>query len=146
MATNKTFSAKAGETNQQWYVVDAEGKTLGRLATAVAKIIIGKHKPIYTPHVDTGDMVVVTNAAKVRVTGNRLTDKKYYRRSLYAGGGIKEKNLRDVLADQPERAIREAVWGMIPHGRLGRKMINKLKVYGGSDHPHKANNPKEMSI
>ena len=106
---------------------DAEGVTLGRLASQVAKIIVGKHKPMYTPHVDCGDYVVVINAQKIRVTGNKMTEKMYQRHSLY-DSGFKESNLRDVLAKKPERVIKEAVWGMIPHSRLGRQQIKKLKV------------------
>ncbi|MGQ9903640.1 MAG: 50S ribosomal protein L13 [Anaerolineae bacterium] len=129
-----------------WYVVDAEGHTLGRLATKIARIIMGKHKPIYTPSLDCGDFVVVINASKIKVTGNRLTEKKYYRHSMYAGSGLKEETLQTVLARRPERVIREAVWGMIPHGRLGRRMITKLKVYGGSEHPHAAQQPAKLEL
>ena len=144
MVSNKTYSAKATDITKAWWIVDADGQTLGRLATRVAKVIMGKHKPIYTPHVDTGDFVVVTNAGKITGTGNRLTEKKYYRHSMYGGAGIKEESLRDLLARNPEKAIRLAVWGMIPKGRLGRRMITKLKVYSGTEHPHKAQVPKEL--
>lgn len=147
MKAQKTYVAKAAEAreSQAWHVVDAEGKTLGRLATSIAKVIIGKHKPTYTPHVDTGDYVVVVNASKLRVTGNRLTEKFYARHSLFHGG-FRADILRDLLVRNPEKVIKSAVWGMIPHGRLGREMIKKLKVYGGSDHPHAAQNPEPMTV
>lgn len=147
MRTIKTYMAKPEEAraNQQWYVVDAEGVTLGRLASQVAKVIEGKHKPMYSPHVDCGDYVIVVNAQKIRVTGDKMTEKKYQRHSLYPGG-FKEDSLRDLLARNPERVIREAVWGMIPHGRLGRKMIKKLKVYGGPEHEHSAQKPQPLEI
>lgn len=147
MKTSKTYMAKPEEAraNQTWYVVDAEGATLGRLASQVANLIIGKHKPMYSPHVDCGDYVIVINAQKIRVTGNKMTEKMYRRHSLYSGG-FKEANLRDVLQRNPERVIREAVWGMIPHGRLGRKMIKKLKVYGGPEHEHIAQKPQPFQL
>lgn len=146
--TRKTYVAKPDEVmaSKTWYVVDAEGQTLGRLATKIAKVIMGKHKPIYTPSLDCGDFVVVVNASKIRVTGNRLTEKKYYRHSMHAGAGLKEETLQTALAKHPERVIREAVWGMIPHGRLGRRMITKLKVYGGSEHPHAAQQPTRLEL
>ena len=131
--------------SQRWYVVDAEGVTLGRLASQVARIIEGKHKPMYSPHVDCGDYVIVVNAQKIRVTGDKMTEKKYQRHSLYPGG-FKEESLRDLLARRPERVIRDAVWGMIPHGRLGRRMIKKLKVYGGPEHEHSAQKPQPLEI
>ena len=147
MNSQKTYVAKAAEAaaGQAWHVVDADGKTLGRLATSIAQVIIGKHKPTYTPNVDTGDFVVVVNAQKIRVTGNRLTEKFYARHSLY-NGGVRSDILRDLLARDPEKVIRSAVWGMIPHGRLGRQMIKKLKVYGGAEHPHAAQKPAAMSV
>ncbi len=131
--------------SRRWYVVDAAGVTLGRLASQVARIIVGKHKPIYSPHVDCGDYVVVVNAQKIRVTGDKMTEKKYQRHSMYPGG-FKEESLRDLLARHPERVIRLAVWGMLPHGRLGRKMIKKLKVYGGPEHEHAAQKPQPLEI
>jgi len=131
--------------SRRWYVVDAAGVTLGRLASQVARIIEGKHKPIYSPHVDCGDYVIVVNAQKIRVTGDKMTDKKYQRHSMYPGG-FKEERLRDLLARRPERVIRLAVWGMLPHGRLGRKMIKKLKVYGGPEHEHAAQKPQPLEI
>ncbi len=147
MRTIKTYMAKPEEAraSRRWYVVDAAGVTLGRLASQIAKVIEGKHKPMYSPHVDCGDYVIVVNAQKIRVTGDKMTEKKYQRHSMYPGG-FKEENLRDLLARNPERVIREAVWGMIPHGRLGRKMIKKLKVYGGPAHEHSAQKPQPLEI
>jgi large subunit ribosomal protein L13 len=147
MKQYKTYMAKPDEArkNQQWHVVDAEGKTLGRLATQVAKIIMGKHKPTFTPHVDTGDYVVVVNASKINVTGKRMTEKMYVRHSQYSGG-FKQINLRDLLQTKPERVVKDAVWGMIPKGRLGHKMIKKLKVYGGAEHEHAAQKPKALEL
>jgi large subunit ribosomal protein L13 len=144
MVSNKTYNANAATVVKGWWVIDAEGQTLGRLASKIAKVVMGKHKPTFTPNVDCGDFVIVTNAKKVAVTGNRLTEKKYYQHSMYAGAGIKEENLRDMLQRNPDKAIRLAVWGMIPKGRLGRRMITKLKVYGDSEHPHKSQMPKEL--
>jgi len=147
MVTNKTYAASAADIKKNWYVVNADGQTLGRLSSKIAKIIIGKHKPLYTPNIDCGDFVVVVNASKIKVTGKRWNDKKYYRHSTYTGGGLKVEALGDLIAaGKAEKVIRAAVWGMIPHGRLGRQMITKLKVYGGSDHPHASQNPKEMAL
>ena len=148
MIEKKTYVAKPEEAqaDQVWYVVDAEGKTLGRLASTIAKLIIGKHKPSYTPSVDCGDYVVVINAAKIKVTGNRLTEKMYVRHSMYAGAGLKQVPLKRVLELRPERALRQAVWGMIPHGSLGRRMLTKMKVYGGNEHPHAAQQPKALDL
>jgi large subunit ribosomal protein L13 len=147
MKQYKTYMAKPEEAraDQKWHVVDAEGQTLGRLSTQIAKIIMGKHKATWTPHVDTGDFVVVINAAKVKVTGNRMTEKFYHSHSLH-NGGLTSINLRDLLAKKPERVIRDAVWGMIPKGRLGHKMIKKLKVYGGAAHDHAAQRPQPLEI
>ena len=133
----KTFSAKAHEVERDWYIVDADGKTLGRMATEIARRLRGKHKAEFTPHVDTGDYIVVINAEKVRVTGNKLADKMYYRHTGYIGN-LKEKNLETLLAEHPERAIEYAVKGMLPRSRLGRAVYRKLKVYAGSEHPHEA--------
>ncbi|HEY52870.1 MAG TPA: 50S ribosomal protein L13 [Caldilineae bacterium] len=141
----KTYSAKAEDIERTWYVVDAEGKTLGRLATEVARILRGKHKPIYTPHVDTGDYVIIVNADKIRVTGKRLDQKKYYRHSGYMGG-LKETTLRTMLDKHPERVLQLAVKGMMPKNRLGRKMYRKLKVYAAPDHPHAAQNPQPLEL
>jgi len=147
MKQYKTYMAKpeVARASQKWYVIDADGVTLGRLASKVAHIIIGKHKTLYSPNVDCGDYVVVINATKIQVTGKKMTEKTYARHSLYAGG-FKESNLRDVLASKPERAIKEAVWGMIPHSRLGKKMIKKLKVYGGAEHEHAAQKPEALKV
>ncbi len=141
----KTLSAKPHEIERTWYVVDAEGKTLGRLATEVARILRGKHKPIYTPHVDTGDYVIVINADKVRVTGNRLDQKMYYRHSGYMGG-LKTVSLRRMLETHPERVIEHAVKGMLPKNRLGRQMYKKLKVYASPEHPHQAQKPQPLEL
>ncbi|NLN21490.1 MAG: 50S ribosomal protein L13 [Syntrophomonadaceae bacterium] len=141
----RTYMAKAGEVQRKWYLIDADGKTLGRLATEVARILRGKHKAIYTPHVDTGDHVIVINAAKVKVTGKKYTDKLYYRHTGYPGG-IKVTNFADLLRRRPEQVIEKAVWGMIPHNRLGRKVFKKLRVYPGPDHPHAAQKPEVWEI
>ncbi|AEI15589.1 ribosomal protein L13 [Flexistipes sinusarabici DSM 4947] len=135
----KTTWAKKDE-NRNWYTVDVEGKTLGRVASQIAKILIGKHKPEYTPFIDTGDFVVVINAEKIRVTGKKLSDKKYYRHSGYLGG-LKEKNLEQMLTDKPEEVLKLAVKRMLPKNRLGRQMLKKLKVYAGESHPHEAQKP-----
>jgi len=141
----KTYSAKPNEIEQKWYVVDAEGKTLGRLSTEIARILRGKHKPIYTPHIDTGDYVIVINADKVRVTGKRLDQKIYYRHSGYMGG-LTAISLRRMLETHPERVIEHAVKGMLPKNRLGRQMYKKLKVYASPDHPHKAQQPQPLEL
>lgn len=141
----KTFSAKPHEVERQWFVVDAQGQTLGRLATQVATILRGKHKPIYTPHVDCGDYVIVVNANQIHVTGQKLDQKMYYRHSGYPGG-LKQITLRRRLETHPERVIESAVRGMLPKNRLGRKMFKKLKVYAGSDHPHEAQQPKMLDL
>jgi len=141
----KTYMAKPEEIKREWFVVDAAGKTLGRLASEIAKILRGKHKPYYTPHLDCGDYVVVINAEKVKVTGKKLTDKIYYRHSGYMGG-LKEIPLGKMLAEHPERVIELAVKRMLPQNRLGRKMLKKLKVYAGENHPHQAQKPKRLEI
>lgn len=141
----KTYSAKAGEVEQGWYVVDAQGKVLGKLATQIAARLRGKHKPEYTPHVDTGDYVVVVNAAKVRVTGRKAEDKVYYNHSGYPGG-MKRTTFAKLQARKPERALQRAVKGMLPKGPLGYAMLRKLKVYGGATHPHAAQQPKTLEI
>ena len=141
----KTVSAKPETVKRDWYVVDADGKTLGRLATELARRLRGKHKPIYTPHVDTGDYLVVVNAEKVAVTGKKLTDKMYHRFTGYIGN-LKTTSLRDMLASHPERAIEIAVKGMLPKNPLGRAMFKKLKVYKGADHPHAAQQPQALDI
>jgi len=141
----KTFSAKAHEVNRDWYVVDAEGKTLGRLATEIARRLRGKHKPIYTPHVDTGDYIIVVNADKVHVTGRKATDKMYYHHTGYIGS-LKSANFEKMQEKAPGRVIELAVKGMLPKNPLGRAMFRKLKVYGGPDHQHAAQQPKTLSI
>ena len=137
----KTYNAKPGEIARDWYLVDAEGKTLGRLATQIAERLRGKGKAVYTPHVDTGDFVVVVNAEKIQVTGTKLDDKMYYRHSGYPGG-LKVRPLRDQLERRPTEVLRKAVKGMLPRNRLGRQQITKLKIYAGPDHPHEAQAPK----
>ena len=139
----KTWNAKPGEIERRWYVVDAEGKTLGRLATQIADTLRGKSKPQYTPHVDTGDFVVVVNAEKIRVTGNKLADKRYYRHSGYPGG-LRTRTLAEMLERRPEEVIRLAVKGMLPRTRLGRQQLRKLRIYAGPDHPHQAQRPKPI--
>ncbi len=140
-----TYMAKANEVERKWYVVDASGQTLGRLASEVASIIRGKHKPQFTPHVDTGDFVVVINADKVVLTGKKLQNKKYYRHSLYAGG-LKVTVAQDMLKNNPERMIELAVHGMLPKTRLGQTLKTKLKVYAGSEHPHSAQQPEVWTL
>ena len=141
----KTFSAKPGEIKREWFVVDAQGQTLGRLATRVATILRGKHKPIYTPHVDCGDYVIVVNADKINVTGQKLDKKLYYRHSMYPGG-LRQVSLRRQLQIHPDRIVEAAVRGMLPKNRLGRKMFKKLKIYAGPDHPHQAQQPKSLEL
>jgi len=139
----KTYSAKPVDIMQDWYVIDASGQTLGRLATRVATVLLGKHKPRYTPHLDCGDNVVVVNAEKIIVTGAKLEDKKYYRHTGYPGG-IKEINLADLLERHPARAIENAVAGMLPKNRLQDVHLERLKVYAGAEHPHAGQNPKPL--
>lgn len=141
----KTISVGARDVERGWYVIDAASETLGRLATEVARRLRGKHKPAYTPHVDTGDYIVVVNAEKVRVTGAKRTDKIYYRHSGYPGG-IKATRFSDLIARHPERAIRLAVKGMLPRNPLGRACYRKLRVYAGPDHPHAAQQPKPLVV
>ncbi|GAB6932390.1 50S ribosomal protein L13 [Calditerricola satsumensis] len=141
----RTYMAKKGEVERKWYVVDAAGQTLGRLASQVAAILRGKHKPQYTPHVDTGDFVIVINAEKVVLTGKKLDKKVYYRHSGYPGG-LKKTTAREMLQNKPEEMIERAVWGMLPKNRLGRKLIKKLKVYRGSEHPHQAQKPEVLEL
>jgi len=141
----KTFMAKPQEVERKWYVIDASGKTLGRLASEVAKILKGKHKPIYTPHVDTGDHVIVINAEKIHLTGKKLDQKLYRKHSLYPGG-LKEITYRELMKKKPDLAVYEAVRGMLPHNSLGRKMIKKLRVYAGPNHNHEAQKPEMLEI
>jgi len=137
MKQMKTYSLKGGEIEKHWHVVDANGQTLGRLATQVANLLMGKHKPTYSRHLDMGDYVVVVNAEKIRVTGNKLQDKKYYRHTGYMGG-LKERTLGTMLQRRPGRVVELAVRGMLPRNRLGRQLYRHLKVYAGPDHPHEA--------
>jgi large subunit ribosomal protein L13 len=137
----RTYMAKQDEVQRKWYLIDAEDKTLGRMATEVARILRGKHKPTFTPHIDTGDHVIVVNAEKVKVTGNKFKDKQYYRHTGYPGG-LKVINFAALISKKPEQVIEKAVWGMIPHNRLGRSVIKKLRVYRGPNHPHAAQSPE----
>ncbi len=141
----KTFMAKAEEVQSKWYVVDAEGKTLGRLASTVAHILRGKHKPTFTPNLDCGDHVIIINADKVVLTGKKLTDKIHYTHSMYPGG-LKAVSYGKLLQSKPEYALTKTIWGMLPHNRLGRQMIKKLRVYRGSEHPHQAQQPENLEI
>jgi large subunit ribosomal protein L13 len=141
----KTFSAKPAEVRRDWYVVDASGKTLGRLSTEIARRLRGKHKPEYTPHVDTGDYIVVVNAEKIRVTGNKLKDKMYHHHTGYIGN-LKSTNLETLLDEHPERALQYAVKGMLPKGPLGRKMLGKLRVFAGPEHNHAAQQPIPLDV
>ncbi|NPA15442.1 MAG: 50S ribosomal protein L13 [Deferribacteres bacterium] len=141
----KTYMAKQGEVEKKWYLVDAKDKTLGRLATQIAIILMGKHKPNYSPHVDCGDFVVVINADKVKLTGNKLDKKVYYWHTGYLGG-IKSRTARQMLEEKPEFLIYHAVKGMLPKNNLARRMLKKLKVYAGENHPHVAQNPEPIEI
>ena len=140
----KTYYPKPGDVTRDWYVVDADGQNLGRLATKVARTLLGKDKPQFTPGVDIGDFVVIINAEKITVTGKKLDDKFYYRHSGYPGG-LKKISLRNQLEKFPDRVIRSAVWGMIPHNRYGRRLMRKLKIYAGPKHPHAAQKPKQLA-
>lgn len=141
----KSYCAKPNEVQQDWLLVDAEGQTLGRLAVEIAHRLRGKHKPVFTPHVDTGDFIVVINAEKVKLTGKKLEDKKYYRHTGYPGG-IRETNAAKMLATKPTDILTIAVKGMLPKNSLGRKMLSKLKVYTGSAHPHQAQQPQPLEL
>ena len=141
----KTFSAKSHEVQRDWYIVDATGQVLGRVATEIARRLRGKHKPIFTPHVDTGDYIVVVNAEKLRVTGNKAKDKLYHRHTTYPGG-IRTTNFEKLQAKHPERVLHMAVKGMLPKGPLGYAMLRKMKVYAGAEHPHTAQQPKQLQI
>jgi len=142
---DKTYVTRSKDVQREWYVVDAAGQTLGRLAARVARILRGKHKPTYSPSVDTGDFVIVVNAEKIHVTGRKLDQKIYYRYSGYPGG-LKEITLRNLLQRHPTRVIEHAVRGMLPKNRLGRQMFKKLKVYAGPDHPHAAQQPEQLEL
>jgi large subunit ribosomal protein L13 len=143
--TMKTYMANPDQLEKKWYVVDASGKTLGRLASEVAKVLRGKNKPEFTPFVDTGDYVIVVNCEKIKVTGKKLDQKVYYRHSEYVGS-LKETTLKEMLAKHPERVIKLAVQGMLPKGPLGRQMLTKLHVYAGAEHPHAAQKPEELTF
>ena len=145
MLTKSTSIAKPQQIDKKWYVVDAEGKTLGRLCSEVAKVLTGKNKPCYTPNIDTGDYVIVINAEKIHLTGNKLLDKKYYRHTGYPGGR-KEVIYKDLIANKPEFVIEKAVKGMLPKNKLGRAQFKKLKVYAGSEHEHAAQKPEVLDI
>ena len=140
-----TFMAKPSNVERQWYVIDAQGLTLGRLASQVAMILRGKNKPTFTPHIDTGDYVIVVNASEMKLTGKKLDQKIYFRHSEYVGGA-KYTKLRDMIAKKPEFVVEHAVRGMIPHGALGDKMFKKLHVYAGPEHPHAAQKPEELTL
>ncbi|HID96029.1 MAG TPA: 50S ribosomal protein L13 [Candidatus Latescibacteria bacterium] len=141
----KTYVVRGGDVERKWFLVDAEGKILGRLATRVAHILRGKHKPIYSPHLDVGDHVVIINADKIRLTGRKVNQKEYYRHTGYPGG-LKVTYLSKLLAEKPERVVERAIRGMLPHNRLGRKMFKKLKVYAGAEHPHLAQRPEPLDL
>ena len=141
----RTRAIRAGEIERRWYVVNAADQTLGRLASRIAQVLKGKHKPTYSTHLDVGDFVIVVNAEKVRTTGRKLEQKKYYRHSGYPGG-LRTDTLRTVLATRPERVIERAVRGMLPHNKLGADMLRKLKVYPGPDHPHEAQRPSDLAL
>ena len=141
----RTFTQKQEEIERNWYIVDAEGETLGRLASRIAPILKGKHKPVYTPHLDCGDFVIIVNAEKVRVTGRKMDQKLYHRHSGYPGG-LRSISLKDQLAKHPERVLQAAIRGMLPKNRLGRRMLKKLKVYAGDSHPHQAQQPRPLEL
>ena len=141
----KTFMQRKEDVQRDWYVVDAEGQTLGRLASKVANVLRGKHKPTYTPHVDGGDYVIIVNAEKIVLTGNKLNDKIYYNHSRYTGG-LRERTAKEMVEKYPVEMIERAVKGMLPKGRLGRQMYKKLFVYEGENHPHSAQKPKELKV
>jgi len=141
----KTFSAKNHDIDRNWYLVDAQNKTLGRLSTEIASRLRGKHKPIYTPHVDTGDYIVVVNASKIRVTGNKMTDKMYYKHTGYIGN-LKSENLATMLEKYPERVLMKSVRGMLPKSKLGNAMIKKLRVFAGPEHTHIAQQPEPLEL
>ncbi len=141
----KTFNVKKEDISKDWFVMDGQGKILGRLASEIARRLRGKHKPIYTPHVDTGDFVIVVNAEKIRLTGNKLADKLYYRHSGYPGG-LKQITAGKLLAEKPEEVLKIAVRGMLPKNTLGRAMLKKLKIYSGPEHPHDAQCPRVLEI
>jgi len=139
----KTIFVKPKDIERKWWLVDADGKTLGRLASRISTVLRGKHKPVYAPHMETGDYVVVVNAEKVKITGNKREQKVYYRHSGYPGG-LKTTSLKDMMDKYPDRVVRQAVWGMLPHNRYGRHLLKRLRIYAGNDHPHQAQNPQRI--
>ena len=141
----KTFILRKEDVERKWYVVDADGQILGRLASKIASILRGKHKETFTPHIDMGDHIVVVNADKIRVTGRKAEQKTYYRHTGYPGG-LRTEKYEKIIQEHPDRIIRRAVWGMLPHNRLGRKLIKKLKIYASPEHPHQAQRPEVMTI
>ncbi|MBC8414453.1 MAG: 50S ribosomal protein L13 [Nitrospira sp.] len=141
----KTLFAKKTDVDRKWYVVDADDQVLGRLASQVATVLRGKHKATFTPHTDTGDFIVIVNAGRVRLTGNKMQQKAYYHHTGYPGG-IRKEMVKDILKDKPERVIESAVRGMLPKNKLGRQLFSKLKVYGGPDHPHQSQNPEKLIL
>ncbi len=145
MSVEKTYIPKAADIQPQWYLFDAEGQNLGRLATRIAAVLLGKHMPNYTPGMHMGNYVVVINCERVRVSGQKMRDKFYYRYSLYPGG-LKAISLRDQLQKHPDRVLRRAVWGMLPHNKFGRQLIKRLKVYAGPEHPHAAQQPQRVNL
>ena len=148
MSTTQTsvwLTKEAGEAQREWYIVDMQGQTLGRAASKIASVLRGKHKPTYSPNVDMGDFVIVINAGGSKLTGNKMDGKIYYKHTLYPGG-LKTRTAKQVMADDPARAIRDAVWGMLPKGPLGRRIIKKLKIYSGAAHDHSAQKPRPLTI
>ena len=141
----KTYSATPADVERKWYVVDAEGQVLGRMAAEIARVLRGKHKPQFTPHIDTGDFIVVTNAEKVALSGKKVEDKTYFSHSHYPGG-VKIDSVKELLKKKPEKIVEHAVWGMLPHNNLGRQLFRKLKVYAGPEHPHASQMPAELKI
>jgi len=141
----KTYIANPAEVNRKWLLIDAEGQTLGRLASQVATLLKGKHKPIYAPHMDVGDHVIIINANKIHMTGKKAQTKRYYRHTGYPGG-LREETFAGLLQQHPERILEKAIWGMLPHNRLGRKMYKKLKVYADATHPHDAQKPEKFEV
>jgi len=141
----ETYIPKLNEINQKWLVVDANGQILGRLASEVASILRGKNKPIFTPHMDVGDYVIIINAGKIRVTGKKAKTKKYYRHTGYPGG-LRSDSYSDLIKSNPARILEKAIWGMLPHNKLGKKIYKKLKIYAGNEHPHEAQKPEKIEI
>ncbi len=141
----ETYIPKLNEINQKWLVVDADGQILGRLASAVASILRGKNKPMFTPHMDVGDHVIIINAGKIRVTGKKAKTKKYYRHTGYPGG-LRSESYSDLIKSNPEKILEKAIWGMLPHNKLGKKIYKKLKIYAGNEHPHEAQKPEKIEI